>query len=113
MHYAIVIDQRHIALLPLQIDNEFFCQCNRRLHSVDVQCPTVAQRNGFAAIVARVLPAEKSRDELVEKRAAAVCQFTHRRQYRCSDAKRIVSLPLPRISKLRQFGFCSSLALSA
>ena len=62
MHDAQVIDQGHIALLPLQIYGQRLGQADGGSHRVSINGRTVAEANRFAAVVARILPAKEGCD---------------------------------------------------
>lgn len=74
MHDDEIIEQGDIAGLPVQIIANLISNIDRLAHGARVNGAAIAKGDGFGRGIARVAPSAISRDQLIEKHAAAIRQ---------------------------------------
>ena len=82
VHRHEIVDQRHVAGLPGDVERQFLGQANRNGDRGGVERRIVAQRDRLRGVVAGVFPTTIGGDQLIEKRAAAVGQLVDAGQNR-------------------------------
>ena len=90
MHDLIVIDQRHIARLPGEVEDEVVGNLDRGLHVRIVKGRAITISDRAGALVALILPATKRSDELIEEDLVARGRVPYERQGRRGGADRVI-----------------------
>lgn len=67
MHDQKIVDQRDVACHPRQIESQLFTDRTNRFHVFIGERTAIAETDRFVRLIAGILPALKSSDQLIEK----------------------------------------------